>query len=88
MIDSLNFDIQLSETLTKLANAIGSVYLVRHLRPLKAVFLNHLFCRISISVQFVFQSSAMSVQRVNRQIKWGIKVCQMRKSLTLQEIYY
>ena len=37
MIDNnLNFDIQLNKTLTKMANAIRSIYLVRHFLPLKA----------------------------------------------------
>ena len=36
MIDNnLNSDVQLNETLTKMSNAIRSIYLVRHL-PLKA----------------------------------------------------
>ena len=37
MIDNnLNFDIQLNKTLTKMANAFRSIYLVRHFLPLKA----------------------------------------------------
>ena len=37
MIDNnLNFDIQLNKTLTKMANAIRSFYLIRHFLPLKA----------------------------------------------------
>ena len=79
MIDNnLNFDIQLNKTLTKMANAIRSIYLVRHFLPLKARI--GLFCPISISVPIFFQSlSVKSLQRVNRQINWGIKVCHLRK---------
>ena len=56
MIDNnLNFDIQLNKTLTKMANAIRSIYLERHFLPLKArigLFKSLVFCPISTSVLF------------------------------------
>ena len=64
-----------------MANAIRSIYLVRHFLSLKArIVLFILFCPILISVQFFFNRCAvMSLQRVNKQINWGIKVCHLRK---------
>ena len=77
MIDNnLNSDVQLNETLTKMANAIRSIYLVRHFLLLKATIglckslvLSHL------NLSAILFQSVMSFQRVTRRIKWGIKVC-------------
>ena len=83
MIDNnLNFDIQLNKTLTKMANAIRSIYLVRHFLPLKArigLFKSLVLSHLNFSAIFLQSLSVMSLQRVNRQINWGIKVCHLRK---------
>ena len=83
MIDNnLNFDIQLIKTLTKMANAIRSIYLVRHFLPLKArigLFKSLVLSDLNFSAIFFQSLSVKSLQRVNRQINWGIKVCHLRK---------
>ena len=83
MIDNnLNFDIQLNKTLTKMANAIRSIYLVRHFLPLKArigLFKSLVLSHLNFSAIFFQSLSVKSLQRVNRQINWGIKVCHLRK---------
>ena len=76
------FDIQLNKTLTKIANAIRSIYLVRHFLPLKArigLFKSLVLSHLNFSAIFFQTLSVMSLQRVNRQINWGIKVCHLRK---------
>ena len=80
--NNLNFDIQLNKTLTKMANAIRSIYLVRHFLPLKArigLFKSLVLSHLNFSAIFFQSLSVMSLQRVNRQINWGIKVCHLRK---------
>ena len=81
--NTLNFFIiQINKTLAKMANVIRSFYLVGHLETLKqkSVFLNHVFCPILVSVQFVSNHLlVMSLQRGNRQINWGKKVCHLSK---------
>ena len=61
-----NFDIHLNKTLTKMANAIRSIYLVRHPLPLKArigLFKSLVLSHLNFSA--IFQSlSVMSLQRV------------------------
>ena len=83
MIDNnINFDIQLNKTLTKMANAIGQIFLVRHFLPLKArigLFKSLVLSHLYFSVIFFQSLSVMSLQRLNRQINWGIKVCHLRK---------
>ena len=65
-----------------MANAIMSIYLVRHLLPLKArigLFKTLVLSHLNFSA-IVFQTLlVMSLQRVNRQINWGIKVCNLCK---------
>ena len=84
MIDiNLNFDIQLTKTLTKMANAIRSIYFsVRHFLPLKAkigLFKSLVLSHLNFSAIFFQSLSVMSLQSVNRQINWGIKICHLRK---------
>ena len=77
--NNLFFDIQLNKTLTKMANAIRSIYLVRHL-PLKArigLFKSLVVSHLNFRVIFFQSLSVMSLQIVNRQIKWGIRVCHL-----------
>ena len=83
MIDkNLTFDIQLNKTLTKMANAIRSIYLASHPLPLKArirFFKSIVLSHLNFSAVFFQSLSVMSLQRVNRLINWGIKVCHLRK---------
>ena len=83
MIDNnLIFDIQLNQKLTKMANVIRSFYLVRHFLPLKArivLFKSFVLSHLNFSAIFFQSLSVMSLQRVNKQINWGIKVCHLHK---------
>ena len=83
MIDNnQNFDIQLNKTLAKMANAMKSIYLVRHFLPLKArigLFKSLVFSHLNFSAIFFQSLSVKSLQRVNRQINWRIKVCHLHK---------
>ena len=65
-----------------MANAIGSVYLASHPLPLKArirFFKSLVLSHLNFSAVFFQSLSIMSLQRVNRLINWGIKVCHLRK---------
>ena len=65
-----------------MANAIRSIYLVRHFLPLKArigLFKSLVLSHLNFSAIFFQSLSVMSLQRVNKQINWGIKVCHLRK---------
>ena len=78
----LTFEAHLNVVLKKMAAAIRSLYLVRNHIPLevrlqdfKSLVLSHL----SFSGVYLQTLSAKNVQRINRQINWGIKVCYMRR---------
>ena len=58
-----------------MAPAIRSLYLVRNHIPLEARLQSHL----SFSGVYLQTLSAKNIQRKNRQINWGIKVCYMRR---------
>ena len=80
--NNLNFDIQLNITLTKMAIAIRSIHFVRHLLPLKArigLFKSLVLSHLKISAFFFQSLSVMRLHGVNRQINWGIMVCNLRK---------
>ena len=78
-IDSnLTFENHLNSVLTKMANAIRSLYLVRNQIPLKvrvdvfkSVVLSHLF----FSGVFLQTLTVRNINRVNRKINLGIKFC-------------
>ena len=82
-IDSnLTFENHLNSVLSKMANAI-CLYLVRNQIPLKvridllkSVVLSHL----SFSAVFLQILTVKNINRINRQINWGIKVCYFRQT--------
>ena len=82
-IDSnLTFEIQLKSVLSKMANAIRSLYHVRkqillkvRIDVLKSVILSHL----SFSGVFLQTLTVKNINRINRQINWGIKVFYFRQ---------
>ena len=69
-----------------MASAIRSLYLVRYQVPLKSrinvfksLVLSHLDFSALILVRFFFQIlPSYSIDRINKQINWGIKVCFMK----------
>ena len=65
-----------------MAIAIRSIYLVRHKLPLSAritLFKSLVLSHINFSGMFFQSLAEKDIQRLNRQINWGIKVCYMRK---------
>ena len=82
-IDSkLNFHVQLNKVLSNMATAIRSIYLLRYQLPLEAqlmLFKSLVLSHLSFSAIFFQNLNFSAMQRINRQINWGIKVCYMRK---------
>ena len=78
-IDSnLTFENHLNSVLSKMANAIRSLYLVRNQIPLKMridVFKSVVLSHLSFSGVFLQTLIVKNLNRINRQINWGIKVC-------------
>ena len=65
-----------------MAAAIRSLYLVRNHIPLEVglqVFKSLVLSHLSFSGVYLLTLSAENIQRINRQINWGIKVCYMRR---------
>ena len=84
IIDSnLNFHVQLNKVLSNMATAIRSIYLLRYQLPLKArlmLFKSLVLSHLTFSALFQ-KLNFSAMQRINRQINWGIKVCYMRKKI-------
>ena len=83
IIDSkLNFHVQLSRVLSNMATAIRSIYFLRYQLPLEArlmLFKYLVLSHLTFSALFFQNLNFSAMQRINRQINWGIKVCYMRK---------
>ena len=83
IIDSKsNFFVQLNKVLSNMATAIRSIYFLRYQLPLKArlmLFKSLVLSHLTFSALFFQNSNFSEMQRINRQINWGIKVCYMRK---------
>ena len=83
-IDSnLTFENNLNSVLSKMANAIRSLYLVRNQIPLKVridVFKSVVLSHLSFSGVFLPALTVKNLSRINRQINWGIKVCYFRQN--------
>ena len=83
MIDSkLNFHVQLNKVLSNMATAIRSIYLLRYQLPLKArlmLFKSLVLSHLTFSALFFQNLNCSAMQRINRQINWGIIVCYIRK---------
>ena len=75
---NLTFENQLNSVLSKMANAIRSMYLVRNQIPLKVridVFKSVVLSDLSFSGVFLQTLTVKNINRINRQINWRIKVC-------------
>ena len=83
IIDSkLNFHVQLNKVLSNMATAIRSIYLLRYQLPLEArlmLFKSLVLSHLTFSALFFQNLIFFAMQRINRQINWGIKVCYLRK---------
>ena len=78
----LTFEAHLNVVLKKMAAASRSLYLVRNYIPLEVrlqVFKSLVMSHLSFSGVYLETFSAKKVQRINRQINWGIKVWYMRR---------
>ena len=82
-IDSnLTFENHLNSVLSKMANTIRSLYLVRNQNPLKVridVFQSVVLSHLSFSGVFLQTLTSKNMNRIKRQINWGIKNCYFRK---------
>ena len=78
-IDSiLTFENNLNSVLSKMANAIRSLYLVKNQIPLKVrndVFKSVVLSHLSFSGVFLQTLIVKNINRIIRQINWGINVC-------------
>ena len=80
----LNFHVQLNKVLSNMATAIRSIYLLRYQFPLKARLMllkSLVLSHLTFSALFFQNLNFSAMQRINRQINWGIKVCYIRKKL-------
>ena len=82
-IDSnLTFENHLNSVLSNMANAIRSLYLVRNYIPLKVRidgFKSVVVSHLSFSGVLLQTLTVKNINRINRQINWGIKVCYFRQ---------
>ena len=83
IIDSkLIFHVQLNKVLSNMATSIRSIYLLRYQLPLEArlmLFKSLVLSHLIFSALFIQNLNFSAIQRINRQINWGIKVFYMRK---------
>ena len=90
IIDSkLNFHVQLNKVPSNLATGIRSIYLIRYQLPLKArlmLFKSLVLSHLTFSALFFQKLNFSAMQRINRHIHSGNKVCYMRKSLRNLEV--
>ena len=82
MDKSLTFSAELNKCLRKMAVAIKSIYCVQHMVPLETrimLFRSLVLSHLSSGSAF-FQNLPMSqINRINRQINSGIKVCYLHR---------
>ena len=79
---NLTFENHLNSVLSKMANAIRSLYLVRnqiHLKVRIDVFKSVVLSHLSFSGVFLQTLTVKNINHINRQINWGIKVCYFRQ---------
>ena len=77
----LTYQKQLNKVISKMALTIRSIYLVRNQKPLKArinFFKSLVLSHLEICAIFFQSLPSYSVERINKQIRCGIKVCFFR----------
>ena len=65
-----------------MATAIRSIYLLRYQLPLEArlmLFKSLVLSHLTFTALFFQNLNFSAMQRINRQINWGIKVCYLRE---------
>ena len=81
---NLNFENHLNSVLSKMTNAVLSLYLERNEIALKVridVFRSIVPSHLSFSGVFSQTLTVKNLNRINRQINWGIKVCYFRQNI-------
>ena len=77
----LTYQKQLNNMISKMALAIISIYLVRNQIPLKAqiiLFRSLVKTHLVFNALFFESLPPYSIDRINKQIRWGIEVCIFR----------
>ena len=77
----LTYQNQQNKVISKMASAIRSLYLVRYQVPLKTrinLFKSLVLSHLDFSAIFFQNLPSYSIDRINKQINWGIKVCFMK----------
>ena len=77
----LTYQNQLNKVISKMASAIRSLYLVRYQVPLKTrinLFKSLVLSHLDFSAIFFQNLPSYSIDRIKKQINWGIKVCFMK----------
>ena len=77
----LTYQNQLNRVISKMASAIRSLYLVRYQVPLKTrinLFKSLVLSHLDFNAIFFQNLPSYSIDRINKQINWGIKVCFMK----------
>ena len=77
----LTYQNQLNKVISKMASAIRSLYLVRYQVPLKTrinLFKSLVLSHLDFIAIFFQNLPSYSIDRINKQINWGIKVCFMK----------
>ena len=74
-----------------MALAIRSIYLVRNQIPLKArknLFRSLVLSHLEFSSIFFQSLPSYSIDRINKQIRWGINVCFFEQNMTVLINYF
>ena len=77
----LTYQNQLNKVISKMASAIRLLYLVRYQVPLKTrtnLFKSLVLSHLDFSATFFQNLPSYSIDRIKKQINWGIKVCFMK----------
>ena len=84
----LTYQNQLNNAISKMASAIRSLYLVRYQVPLKTrinLFKSLVLSHLDFSAIFL---RSYSIERINKQINWGIILALRKPNTILPQIYF
>ena len=82
---------QINNVIIKMAVAIGSIYLIRNQIPLKArinLFRSLVLSHLEFSTILFQNLPSYSIDRINKQIRWGIKLCFFEENMTMLINYF
>ena len=87
----LTYEKQLNNVISKIALAIRSFYLVRNRILLKArinLFISLVLSYLEFNAIFFQSLPSYSIDRINKQIRWGIKVAFFEQNMTVLINYF